>query len=72
MNKLTVIDLDLKADYDYEIHATGCADIAKKKGLKFEMADLEEVASFIDADDLGYTIADHCKVFGCVNERVGA
>jgi len=69
---LTVIDLDLKTEHDFEIHATGCADIAKKKGFTSEVNDLAEALSWIDGDGLGYTIEDHCKVFPCVNERVGA
>lgn len=72
MNQLTVIDLDLKTDYDFEIHATGCGDIAKKKGIKGEVADLAEALDWIDGDGLGYTIEDHCHIFSCVNARVGA
>jgi hypothetical protein len=72
MDKLTIIDLDVKFEEDFEIHATGCADIAKKRGIKGEVADLAEALSWIDNNGLGYTIEDHCKVFPCVRERVGA
>lgn len=69
MNKLTVIDLDIKTTHDFEIHATGCADIAKKKGITGEVATLAEALTWIDGDGLGYTIEDHCKVFACVNQK---
>lgn len=72
MNKLTVIDLNLKYDHDFEIHAIGCRDIFHKDGIKADVEDLDDALVWIDGDGLGYTIQDHCKVFPCVNERVGA
>lgn len=69
MSKLTVIDLDTKTTHDFEIHATGCSDIPKKKGITGEVADMAEALQWIDGDGLGYTIEDHCKVFTCVTKQ---
>lgn len=71
MDKLTLINLDIATDYYFEIHATGCGDIAKKAGYSVSMDSLEDVQNYIDADELGYTIADHCKTFDCA-KKVGA
>ena len=72
MNKLTVIDLNLKYDYDFEIHAINCADISRKDGIKADVEDLDDALVWIDGDGLGYTIEDHCQVFPCASERIGA
>jgi|TARA_R110000796_G_scaffold44423_3_gene108399 hypothetical protein len=71
MNKLTIINLDNSTDYYFEIHATGCGDITKKAGYTVEMDSFQDVLGYIDGDDLGFTIEDHCKTFDCA-KKVGA
>lgn len=72
MSKLTIINLDNPTDEAFELHATGCSDIAKKKGYTVEVANRQEVIDYIDGDDLGYTIEDHVKVYPCAQEGARA
>jgi hypothetical protein len=68
--KLTLVNLDTSTDWYFELHKSGCRDLSKNKGTQILVSSIQDAKDYIEADDIGWSLNDHCKVFGCVNDEI--